>query len=115
MDVWAFRLFGYLVTMNLFDQIKKKVQEIPVGKVATYDLIAKMVGTTDARKVGWAIHDNQDTSIPCHRVVFSDGKLAENYSMGGWEEQRRKLEEEGIVFETENRVNLDKYLWIEST
>jgi len=55
--------------MGLFDDIREVVRKIPKGKVSTYGDIAAMVGTTDARKAGWALHGNQDKTIPCHRVV----------------------------------------------
>lgn len=96
--------------MNNFEKIRQKVREIPMGKVSTYGEVAKAAGVNDARQTGWAIYNNQDTSVPCHRVVKKDGGLAENFSLGGWEEQRRRLEVDGIEFTKEKTVDLDKYL-----
>lgn len=97
--------------MALFEQIRDVVKQIPKGKVATYGLIAQKVGSKDARKVGWAIYNNQDPTIPCHRVVKKNGDLAENFSLGGLMEQKLRLEKDGIVFSTEKKVDLEKYLW----
>lgn len=96
---------------TLFSQIRVAVSKIPAGRVATYGQIAKMVGTRDARMVGWALHGNQDPKVPCHRAIRSDGTLAEGYSLGGWEEQRFRLEKEGVDFISDNKLNLAKYLW----
>jgi methylated-DNA-protein-cysteine methyltransferase-like protein len=96
---------------TLFPRIKKLVSLIPEGKVATYGEVARAAGIKDARKVGWAIYGNQDLSIPCHRVVNKEGFLAEKFSLGGWEEQRLRLEMDGIKFSEEKRVDLSIYLF----
>lgn len=96
---------------SLFLKIRKAVAKIPRGKVATYGQIASLVGIADARKVGWALRGNRDLKVPCHRVVFADGSLAANYSLGGYKEQKRRLQEEGIQFSQETTVGISKYLW----
>jgi len=99
---------------KLFQKIREIVKKIPKGKVATYGQVARLAGIPDARKVGWAMYGNQDPEIPCHRVIMKDGSLAEKYSLGGWKEQKRRLEGEGVVFEEEKKVNLKKYAWDKS-
>lgn len=96
---------------NLFYQIRNTVRQIPKGKVTTYGVIARAVGMADARKIGWAVYGNKDPKIPCHRVVFKDGSVAENYSVKGWQEQKRKLLAEGIAFVSEKKVDLEKHFW----
>ncbi len=97
---------------NFFNRVYLVVQRIPLGKVATYGLIAHIIGTKDARRVGNALHANPDSSkTPCHRVVFADGRLAPGYAFGGPNEQRRRLELEGINFLTNDTVDLSLYLW----
>ena len=83
---------------SVFNQIRQVVSSVPVGKVTTYGAISRKLGLKSARVVGWALKDNEDMSIPCHRVVRSDGTLAQNFSLGGWPEQRRRLTSEGISF-----------------
>ena len=88
------------------------VRQIPKGKVATYGQIAKIVGTRNPQVVGWALHQNPDPKIiPCHRVVNKKGKLADGYAFQGWQEQKRRLEEEGITFKDKMYVELKKYQW----
>ncbi len=71
---------------NFFDQVYGVVRKIPKGKVATYGQIAEILGTKDARKVGWALHANRSADVPCHRVVNKDGRLAPNFAFDGAEE-----------------------------
>jgi methylated-DNA-protein-cysteine methyltransferase-like protein len=94
-----------------FPQIKELVSKIPRGKVATYGQIASLAGIKNARVVGWAIRNNQDKNVPCHRVVMVSGSLAKDFSLGGWEEQKRRLEPEGVLFVEEYKVDLEKCLW----
>lgn len=104
-----------LKSAGLFSQIRNIAKKIPQGKVATYGQIARLVGISDSRKVGWALWGNQEPQIPCHRVIKKDGFLAKDYSLGGWEEQKARLQKEGITFKAENQVDLEKYQWVLST
>lgn len=97
---------------SLFARIRAVVAAIPRGYVSTYGDIARQVGISDARKVGWAIYNNQDPMIPCHRVVNKDGYLAKKFSLGGWEEQRRRLDPEGVTFTQQDQVDLSKCRWM---
>ena len=96
---------------SLFTAIREVGSHIPEGIVATYGQIAKKVGSNDARKVGWAIYNNQNPKVPCHRVVKKDGSVAENFSLGGWQEQKSRLLSEGVTFSTEKQVDLERHLW----
>lgn len=90
-----------------FQQVYGLVRRIPAGKVTTYGAIAKALGTPDARRIGHALHANPDGSkTPCHRVVFTNGRLAPGYAFGGPKEQMRKLQLEGVVFLPDDRVDL---------
>jgi alkylated DNA nucleotide flippase Atl1 len=94
-----------------FDHIRSIVAQIPLGSVSTYGTIAAMPGTRDARQVGWAVYGNQNPLVPCHRVVNKQGYLAKDFSLGGWEEQKRRLVPEGITFTEPNRVDMEKHMW----
>lgn len=96
---------------KLFNRIYQIVKKIPEGRVATYGQIAEIIGTKDARKVGFALHANKDLNTPCHRVVNKDGRLAPNFAFDGEKEQRRRLEVEGISFIDDNHVDLNVSLW----
>jgi methylated-DNA-protein-cysteine methyltransferase-like protein len=93
----------------MFDKIYKLVKKIPKGKVMTYGQVAKALGIRDVRKVGFALHANKSSEVPCHRVVNKEGKLAANFAFNGAEEQQRRLESEGIKFEKDCYVDLEKY------
>ena len=89
------------------------VRCIPRGKVATYGLIARLIGSPrSARYVGWALRGNPEpVKTPCHRVVFKDGRLAQGYAFGGEGVQRELLLEEGVTFADDDHVDMDACLW----
>ena len=93
------------------EKVYAYLKTIPKGKVTTYGRIAEHLGNKHyAQAVGNILHDNPDPSrYPCHRVVNSRGRLAESYAFGGAAAQRRKLENEGIVFKDKDSIDLDKY------
>jgi len=93
----------------MFDEIYKVVKKIPEGKVMTYGQVAKKLEIKDVRKVGWALHANKSSDVPCHRVVNKEGRLAKNFAFDGEVEQQRRLESEGIVFTKNLYVDLAKY------
>ena len=97
--------------MNTFEKIYEVVSNIPKGKVATYGQVALLAGNPRwARVVGYALHVNPAPGvIPCHRVVNREGKVAKSFAFGGEGVQRQLLESEGIVFESDGRIDLEKY------
>lgn len=97
---------------SFFQQIYTLVRQIPAGKVSTYGQLAKALHTKDARRIGHALHANPDSGMtPCHRVVFSDGRLAPGYAFGGPNEQLRKLQLEGVQFLDETHVDIKQSLY----
>ena len=97
--------------MNTFEKIYEVVKSIPEGKVATYGQVALLAGNPRwARVVGYALHVNPEPGIiPCHRVVNREGRVAPGFAFGGEGVQRQLLESEGIVFEIDGRIDLEKY------
>lgn len=97
--------------MNTFEKIYEVVKSIPKGKVATYGQVALLAGNPRwARVVGYALHVNPEPgTIPCHRVVNREGRVAPGFAFGGEGVQRQLLESEGIVFESDGRIDLGKY------
>jgi O-6-methylguanine DNA methyltransferase len=73
-----------------------KALEIPRGQVRPYGWIAAEIGRPRAvRAVGTALgHNPVPLIVPCHRVVRSDGMIGQ-YSLGGPENKRTILTEEG--------------------
>ena len=97
--------------MNTFEKIYEVVKSIPEGKVATYGQVALLAGNPRwARVVGYALHVNPYPGIiPCHRVVNREGRVAPGFAFGGEDVQRQLLEAEGVVFEPDGRIDLEKY------
>ena len=78
---------------RVFEAFYQVVRAIPSGKVATYGQIARLAGMPRcARTVGYAMAGCQDPSIPCHRVVGTDGSLT-GYA-GGIDRKQKLLEME---------------------
>lgn len=79
------------------DKVRDVVREIPKGRSMTYKEVATCAGNSKAaRAVGAIMRANYDESIPCHRVVRSDGSLG-NYNRGGTPRKREILEKEGAL------------------
>lgn len=58
------------------------VKKITKGLTMTYAEVARAIGNPkSARAVGNALKTNFDPSIPCHRVIHSDGTLGK-YNRG---------------------------------
>ena len=71
------------------------VQLIPPGKVTTYSSLARVVGKSP-RVVARILKENENPIvIPCHRVIYKDGRLG-GYSFGGPKIKKRLLELEGV-------------------
>jgi methylated-DNA-protein-cysteine methyltransferase-like protein len=97
---------------NSFQRIYAIVKNIPKGKVMTYKQVSILANVATPRVVGFALHVNSDPkNIPCHRVVFSDGKLTHGYAFGGEEVQKEQLQKEGVVFTKKGTVNLSVSLY----
>lgn len=74
--------------MSFKDKVLKVVKGIPSGKTMTYKEVAVKAGSPMAfRAVGNILNKNHDLSIPCHRVIRSDGLL------GGYNRGRDKKRE----------------------
>ena len=89
------------------------MKTIPKGRVATYGMVALLAGNPHwSHVVGYALHVNPDPStIKCHRVVNRFGETSKAFAFGGSDAQRQLLEEEGVEFNSDGKVDLEKYLW----
>lgn len=97
--------------MGTFEQVYEAVKRIPHGKVATYGQIAAALGNPRlSRVVGYALHVNPFPGVvPCHRVVNRFGFPAPSFAFGGEGVQRSLLEEEGVTFDGEGRIDLSRF------
>ncbi len=100
--------------MSQYNRIYDIVRKIPPGKVATYGQIADLAGLYGkARLVGYALFrvDIED-DIPWQRVINAQGEISYSFQrQGGDYLQKVLLAEEGIEFQSNGKVNLNKYRW----
>lgn len=84
------------------------VSEIPRGKVATYGQVADLAGyPRNSRLVGKVLRRAEYYGrYPCQRVVNSHGDCAKK-----WPEQPLLLQEEGVTFRRNGRVDLKYCRW----
>ncbi len=94
------------------DSVYKLTSLIPEGKVTTYGALAKALGSPRAaRATGNALGANpHPITVPCHRVVKSDGSVGGYSGRGGTRAKETLLREEGVVV-VDGRVDLDRFLF----
>ena len=99
-------------SLSFAERIKQLIKAIPAGKVATYGQIAMMAGNPGGvRGVVWILHSSsQKEGLPWHRVINRKGKISLLPGQG-FEEQKARLEAEGVQFDWEDRIDLDRFLW----
>ena len=95
------------ISQKVYDYLRT----IPKGKVVTYGQIAEYLGNKKMwRAVGNILHANPlPDYYPCYKVVNAKGLLAQNFGLG-IEEQKRRLEKDGIKVEN-YRVDLKVFQW----
>lgn len=82
--------------VSFCERVLAIVRKIPMGSVMTYKDVARAAGSPGAaRAVGSIMKSNYDPSIPCHRVIRSDGLIGE-YNRGK-KRKRELLTHEGAV------------------
>ena len=100
---------------QFFQKIIEIIKDIPQGKVATYGQIAAMAGTQNPRIVGFALAGlKEDTDIPWFRVINSKGKISFPEESNAYKIQYSLLQQDGIIFSVNNRINLNQFGWSEA-
>lgn len=92
----------------LHERIYAMVRRIPPGKVTTYGRIAELVGGCTALTVGYAmaaLKHNAVPDVPWQRVINAQGKISLHGDGFGNAIQRALLEEEGVQFDADGRVD----------
>ncbi len=96
----------------IYQRIYSIIQKIPKGRVATYGQIARLAGTGQPRRVGYALRIlPEENKVPWHRVINAKGEISRRWEMGCAEHQKTLLEKEGIAFDTHARVSLSEFQW----
>ncbi|MGN6031860.1 MAG: MGMT family protein [Thermomicrobiales bacterium] len=95
------------------ERVYAVVDAIPAGRVTTYGLIARALGSPrSARIVGGALqHTPEGRHIPAHRVVNRQGFLSGGWHFGHPDIMRDRLVAEGVPFRDEYVVDLAQVLW----
>ena len=77
--------------LSFKEKVHNIVKAIPKGTTMTYKRVATKAGSPGgARAVGTIMKGNYDVTIPCHRVIRSDGTIGE-YNRGGPEAKEKLL------------------------
>ena len=96
-----------------FEKVYDVVREIPFGRVCSYGLIARHLGSPQsARMVGWAMnasHIKED--VPAHRVVNRIGLLTGKQHFEGSNLMQQLLESEGIQIKENQVVDFEQFVW----
>lgn len=102
----------YNIEKGFYERAVKFIKSIPTGKVATYGQIAHYAGNPRAaREVAYILHSSSEKEgLPWQRVINSKGRISMKPGRG-YELQKQLLEDEGVVFDQEDRVDFDKFLW----
>ena len=100
-------------TDSFYERVYRVIARIPRGRVMTYGQIADYVGAPrSARRVGQALSQTPaDRRLPWHRVVNRSGRISERWPAARMDYQAQLLRDEGIFFEADGRIDLDRYRW----
>lgn len=98
---------------GFFARVYELVSLVPPGRVVTYGQIARWLDNPrGARAVGWALRALPSGSeVPWHRVINFRGGISAWGRETGADLQRHLLEMEGVVFNGEGEVDLDRFGW----
>jgi methylated-DNA-protein-cysteine methyltransferase related protein len=99
--------------VQIYERIYAVVRQIPAGKVASYGQIARLTGGCTARMVGYAMASVPEKSdVPWQRVINSQGKISPRGVGFGSQVQQMALEDEGVEFDAQNRVDFKRFGWL---
>lgn len=99
---------------ELTEAVYEIVSLIPPGRATSYGAIARAIGRTDhSRLVGRIMGncDSEQTGIPAHRVVNSQGILSARAAFGTPTRMQELLEAEGVTVRNHRIVNWKKVCW----
>jgi len=96
-----------------YDMIHRVVSRIPRGRVATYGQIAELAGIAgQPRRVGYALSAlPEGTPVPWQRVVNARGEISLRANSAADKLQRKLLRAEGVLFDRNGRISMDRFQW----
>lgn len=87
-----------MVDKSPAERILAVVRAIPRGDIAGYGEVARRAGLPGrARLAARVLSENSDRTLPWHRVLRSDGRIALPQDSTGFREQCRRLRAEGVT------------------
>ena len=100
------------------EAILAAIRAVPRGQVAGYGMIARRAGLPGrARLVARVLGQNDDRTLPWHRILRSDGRIAFPPDSPAFFEQSQRLRAEGVdvrngrVRLLEDEAALDAAVW----
>ncbi len=99
---------------GFFKKVYELARQIPFGRVCTYGIIAKNIGSPQAaRMVGWAMNksSHEKEFVPAHRVVNRKGLLTGKNHFGNTNTMKEMLESEGIEIIDNQIQRFEELLW----
>ena len=98
---------------NFRDRVLAVLRCIPKGKVLTYGQVATLAGVPRAARIvgGILFSLGPGHRLPWQRVINAKGALS-TYRVGFGEQQKVLLEEEGLCFDAQRRVDVKRYQWV---
>jgi len=93
------------------DLVYKLLKQVPRGRVTSYKALAKAAGHPNAaRAIGGIMRRNPYAPIvPCHRVVYSDGRLGGFDGLTGISDKVRILAKEGVDVKGGRIVDFERH------
>lgn len=99
---------------SFFEKVYETARQIPFGRVCTYGIIARHIGSPQAaRMVGWAMNKcgSEKEYVPAHRVVNRKGLLTGKRHFANSNTMRELLESEGIIIIDDQIQDFEKLIW----
>jgi methylated-DNA-protein-cysteine methyltransferase-like protein len=96
------------------ERVYALVRQVPYGRVTTYGNVATLISSPRAaRAVGNALKAGRwgPDPVPWHRVINGAGRISFKGDVARAGLQRALLEQEGVVFGPDERVDLERFGW----
>jgi methylated-DNA-protein-cysteine methyltransferase-like protein len=102
-----------IIQQDFFERVYEVVRLIPYGRVSTYGVIGKYLGSgRSARMVGWAMNNchQKELGVPAHRVVNRNGLLTGRHFFVETP-MEDLLQQEGIVVKDYQIQDFELHFW----
>jgi methylated-DNA-protein-cysteine methyltransferase-like protein len=98
---------------SFYERVYAAVRKVPRGSVVTYGQVALYLGSpAAARAVGYALSNLPgQNDVPWWRVINAAGSISLKGRGAAADLQRQILESEGVHFDPEGHIDLNRYRW----